>query len=199
MNAAAAALVVLNGRQAFDPRASLFAHNEPGFWYDPSDLSSMYQDSAGTTPVTAVEQAVGLVLDKSRGLVIGPELVTNGDFSGGSTGWGLAGGVWSVSGGVASTVGGSAGGLTQNISLTAGRAYVVTLDISGWSANTIIAQFTGGSTASGAVGPLANGRYYTVIFANSGTTTLSITKNSTTTALSVDNISIREIRPEEEW
>lgn len=65
MNAAAAALVVLNGRQAFDPRASLFAHNEPGFWYDPSDLSSMYQDSAGTTPVTAVEQAVGRILDKS--------------------------------------------------------------------------------------------------------------------------------------
>lgn len=44
---------------------ALFANNEQGAWYDPSDLSTMYQDAAGTTPVTAVEQPVGLVLDKS--------------------------------------------------------------------------------------------------------------------------------------
>lgn len=38
---------------------------------------TMFQDSAGTTPVTAVEQPVGLMLDKSR--TPGPELVTNGN------------------------------------------------------------------------------------------------------------------------
>lgn len=37
----------------------------PQVWYDPSDLSTLYQDSAGTTPVTAVEQPVGRMLDKS--------------------------------------------------------------------------------------------------------------------------------------
>ena len=36
-----------------------------GALFDPSDLSTLYQDSAGTTPVTAVEQPVGLMLDKS--------------------------------------------------------------------------------------------------------------------------------------
>lgn len=36
-----------------------------GVWYDPSDLSTMFQDSAGTTPVTAVGQPVGKILDKS--------------------------------------------------------------------------------------------------------------------------------------
>lgn len=36
-----------------------------GAWFDPSDLSTLYQDAAGTTPVTAVEQPVGLMLDKS--------------------------------------------------------------------------------------------------------------------------------------
>jgi hypothetical protein len=185
--------VILSGRQAFDPRATLFAHNEPGAWYDASDLGTMFTTSDGTTPVTAVEQAVGLILDKSRGLALGPELVSNGDFSNGSTGWGLASGVWSVASGVASTVGGSGGSLTQSISLTAGRSYVVTLDISGWSANTIVAQFTGGTTVSGAVGPLANGRYSTIMTAVSGNTTLAIAKNSAVTALSVDNISVREI------
>jgi len=78
----------------------LFANNEPGVWYDPSDFSTLYQDSAGTTPVTAVEQPVGLMLDKSKGLVLGPELVTNGTFDT-DTGW-TKGTGWSISGGQAS-------------------------------------------------------------------------------------------------
>lgn len=48
----------------FSP-ASLFNNGETGVWYDPSDFSTLFQDSAGTTPVTAVEQPVGKMLDKS--------------------------------------------------------------------------------------------------------------------------------------
>jgi hypothetical protein len=44
---------------------NLFANNEQGFAYDPNDLTTLYQDAAGTTPVTAVGQPVGLLLDKS--------------------------------------------------------------------------------------------------------------------------------------
>lgn len=53
---------------------SLFANGEQGFAYDPNDLSTMYQDAAGTVPVTGAGQAVGLMLDKSKGLVLGSEL-----------------------------------------------------------------------------------------------------------------------------
>jgi len=52
------------GREPFSPYR-LFSSGEQGAWYDPSDFSTMFQDSAGTTPVTAVEQPVGLILDKS--------------------------------------------------------------------------------------------------------------------------------------
>jgi hypothetical protein len=45
--------------------SALFAAGEQGAWYDPSDFSTLYQDSAGTTPVTAVGQPVGRILDKS--------------------------------------------------------------------------------------------------------------------------------------
>ena len=45
--------------------AELFASGEQGVWYDPSDLSTLFQDAAGTIPVTGVEQPVGLMLDKS--------------------------------------------------------------------------------------------------------------------------------------
>jgi len=64
------------GVQQFSP-ADLFSAGEQGAWYDPSDFSTLFDDSAGITPVTAVEQFVGLMLDKSKGLVLGPELVTN--------------------------------------------------------------------------------------------------------------------------
>jgi len=63
----------------------LFAASEQGAWYDPSDFASMFQDSAGTTPVTAVEQPVGLILDKRLGLVLGPELVPHPSWTGGYT------------------------------------------------------------------------------------------------------------------
>jgi len=45
--------------------SELFEDGAQGVWYDPSDLSTMFQDSAGTTPVTADGQPVGLILDKS--------------------------------------------------------------------------------------------------------------------------------------
>lgn len=43
----------------------LFANNEQGFAFDFNDLATMYQDAAGTIPVTDVGQPVGKVLDKS--------------------------------------------------------------------------------------------------------------------------------------
>jgi hypothetical protein len=53
-----------SGRRAFSP-LSLFASGEQGAWYDPSDLTTLFQDSAGLTPVTAVGQFVGRINDKS--------------------------------------------------------------------------------------------------------------------------------------
>lgn len=43
----------------------MFSNPTVGSWYDPTDLSTMFQDSLGTTPVTAPGQSVGLRLDKS--------------------------------------------------------------------------------------------------------------------------------------
>lgn len=48
----------------FNP-LSLFAAGEKGVWFDPTDISTLFQDSAGTIPVTAYGQKVGKILDKS--------------------------------------------------------------------------------------------------------------------------------------
>jgi hypothetical protein len=45
--------------------AALFAAGEQGCWYDPSDMSTLFQDTAGTVPVTAVGQQVARINDKS--------------------------------------------------------------------------------------------------------------------------------------
>jgi len=52
------------GSVAYSP-ATLFAAGEQGAWYDPSDMSTMFQDAAGTIPVTTANQQVGLMRDKS--------------------------------------------------------------------------------------------------------------------------------------
>jgi hypothetical protein len=43
----------------------LWAGGVQGGWYDPSDLGTLWQDTAGTTPVTATGQAVARIDDKS--------------------------------------------------------------------------------------------------------------------------------------
>jgi hypothetical protein len=57
----------------FDPKR-LFSAGEQGVWFQP-DPTTTFTDTAGTTPAQ-VGQAVALMLDKSEGLVLGPELLS---------------------------------------------------------------------------------------------------------------------------
>jgi hypothetical protein len=59
-------LVAAQAADLFSP-LSLFT-GASGGWYDPSDLSTLWQDTAGLTPVTAVGQTVRLIDDKSGNL-----------------------------------------------------------------------------------------------------------------------------------
>lgn len=52
------------GVGGFNP-LSLFAAGAVGAWYDPSDLTTLFQDAAGTIPVTAAGQPVRRMNDKS--------------------------------------------------------------------------------------------------------------------------------------
>lgn len=71
------------GSSTVDPDAAikaLFSDGKQGVWYDPSDKSTLFQDVAGTVPVTKDGDPVGLILDKSKGLVKGVDLLTSWDF-----------------------------------------------------------------------------------------------------------------------
>lgn len=57
--------VSVGGAPGLSSIADLFANGEYGAWYDISDTSTLYQDSAGTIAVTSDGDPVGLVQDKS--------------------------------------------------------------------------------------------------------------------------------------
>jgi len=128
-------LSVLNRRRrigaasaiAFSP-STLFALAEPGVWYDPSDLTTLFQDTAGTTPVVTPGQTVALMLDKSKGLTLGPDIIVNGDFAT-DTNWSKGAG-WTISGGVATYTPGAGAFMTQTISSIAGKLFQMTLTVS---------------------------------------------------------------------
>ena len=107
----------------------IFRNGEQGFFYDPNDLTTMYQDAAGTVPVTGVWQPVGLMLDKSKGLFLGDNLITNGSFKEGTTGWSLTGNAVLVDSSVSLTGGGPSSILRQSIPTVAGKAYMITAKV----------------------------------------------------------------------
>lgn len=70
--------IQIGGQQNIDQLIkSLFANNEQGFAYDPNDLSTMFRDAAGTVPATGAGQPLGLVLDKSKPVLNGSNILSN--------------------------------------------------------------------------------------------------------------------------
>ena len=63
MNRRRKLLMMMSGGKTWSP-AQLFANGEQGVWYEPKP-PYLFQDSAGTIPVTADGQPVGLMLDRS--------------------------------------------------------------------------------------------------------------------------------------
>lgn len=51
---------------------AMFNNGEQGFFYNPSDITTLYQDSTGISKVTNTGQPVGLLLDKSKGIELKP-------------------------------------------------------------------------------------------------------------------------------
>ena len=172
-------------KNLFNP-ASLFANNAPGVWYDLSLTDgTLFQDAAGTIPVAAGEQPVGLVLDKSKGLVLGPELVTNGTFDT-DTAW-TKGTGWTISGGSANVSSAGAAYLDQPNILTAGKTYRITFTVSNFVSGNITLS---GTYFSPGFQVNTNGTFTVLLSANS---TLFRIGSTNAASYSLDNISVREL------
>lgn len=173
------------GRGNASPR-DFFQSAEPGFYLDFSATAPLYQDNVGATPLTLPDQQVGMALDVSRGMALGPELVTNGDFSAGATGWTLGVG-WSVSGGAAVSAGGGNAALSQSGgTYVAGRTYQVTFNIT-VSSGYLLAYVANGNNAQISTSGAVSLRL--VASASGGLAFFGFSFVG-----SIDNVSVREIK-----
>lgn len=170
-----------------------------GAWFDPSDLSTLYQDAAGTIPVTAVEQPVGLMLDKSRGLMLGPELVSNGTFDTNVRGWGPTDGFvtnYTIDSGTVIVTTTDSSGLIQTVPTEVGKLYrtaVKLKSISGTSGSCRVDAPLRTIVAQTALSSSLESTTVQVIFkATSSQTTLYLRVSSAGT-FSFDEVSTREL------
>ena len=169
--------------------------SSPGMWIDPPYTASLFSTSAGTTAISAIgtvldtSNPIGLILDRKGGLALGPELVVNGDFSNGTTGWTVDAG-WAISGGKASASG-SIGHLYQAgvAAKVVGKTYKYTFTVSDY--------------VSGNVTPYIHSVISPVNFNSNGEKTVYLVAINTSAehgfiptagaSFSIDNISVREI------
>jgi hypothetical protein len=174
----------------FSP-ASFFANGEQGWWYDPSNFATLFQDSAGTTPVTAVEQPVGLQLDLSQGApATGPELVVNGSFDS-SADWILGANVSITGSALVFSSTGSTLGAQQTVSTYNSNSYYkITVVITSLSAGQFRVKVNSGTLV---LIPASVGTH--TVYVYSGTSVASgfeLLAAGTTTG-AVDNISVKEL------
>jgi hypothetical protein len=149
--------------------------------------ATLYRDTAGTQPVTTPGDTVALMLDKRQGLVLGPELVTNGDFSDGSTGWTL-GTDWTISSGFASRgSNATASNLAGGSGVEAGKFYRVTWTQTG---SNFVAVYLGSVSGTLVSNTNTPGTYSVVALS---TVAGGVVFRAGAVVASIDNISVREL------
>jgi hypothetical protein len=160
--------------------ASLFAASEPGVWYDPSQINTLYQDNTGTTPVTAPAQTVGLMLDKSKGLVLGSELRGSGAI--GLVGTATAATYNTATGvGTVTRVDASNQSFVQWTGLTAAYSKITVSCTSGVGITVRAGTYTGSGTV------VLSGQEFTLYSLSSGGA-ITITSSSATSGFTVTSI-----------
>ena len=172
----------------------IFVNGEQGFFYDPNDLTILYQDVAGTIPVTAAGQPVGLMLDKSKGLLSGSNLILNGSFSS-DTSW-TKGAGWTIAGGVASFNGSASFsnlGTVTSPSIN-GKWLRVELDLSNVGVSVTQVRVLVPNSLAATI-PVSGAGKYSAIVMGGSTSSIGIQSQNgsgANYAFTLDNVSVKE-------
>lgn len=138
---------------------------------------------------------LGLGLDKTKiKSLYGPELITNGDFSSGSTGWAVSGEDGTHIATFATNTARYQSDTTspqllinQNSVLEVGKNYKITIVTSAWTSGTLKTDSFGtNDTISNAAGTIT-------ITGEAVTTTWVMTRNGTDVDTTIDSVSVREV------
>lgn len=183
------------GAQQFDP-SSLFIGGTAGTWYDPSDPTTLFTTSTGTTPCavpgSGSQVLVGLMLDKSQGLVLGSELLADSGFNNAAS-WQSNAGV-TISGGEAiwNTATNSVY-VRQPLITTANTYYEFTVVCSSYTAGTVFVGIGAGGTnlTSFPINAVGTVTFRINVEANSGTVWLLTPTGGA--QLSITSFSVRQV------
>ena len=157
--------------------------NNGALFYVPGNFAGAWTDSAGTDPVDAVADVLGLMTDRSYGGAVGDELVTNGA-------WTISGKGVTVSGNTVTFTSSLLPDSCQNTGLVvSGKAYTARLTVSGYSGGGVSFMVAGNSIGSSYS---ANGTYSQVIVPGASGAIGVMARGLTTNAV-VSSISVREI------
>lgn len=172
--------------QAFDP-IRLFSASEPGVWYDPNDISTLFKGPTVQAPVTTPGDSVWLMLDKSRGTALGPDLVVNGGFSS-SANWITQAG-WSIAGDKASASASNTAVYQGLVGTVNGAWYRVTFTVSDYVSGSVSVVLRGGQTPSVS----SNGTFTALVGPTSGSDANCYVAAASNFTGSIDNISVKEL------
>jgi len=167
-------------------RSLFFSSGEKGVIFDPTDFTTLFKDNAGTQPITSFNPAgdtVGLMLDKSKGLALGSEIVDPIDFHTFTT----SGGIVTVTSNTSYTADAVAN--VYKAVLTVGRWYKITINATFTSSNLILYNGASGSPQIGSTltsGVSATYYFYTVA------TQLNIRPGSAG-SVTVNSITVKEL------
>lgn len=172
--------------------AGWWRNGEQGVWYDASDLSTMYQDAAGTLPVYApgrgqVDPPVGLLLDKRLGLRRGENVWQDSSVT-------LTGQASRVSAGVYRIYTPDGSISAVNHPVTAGRWYAVSFRVAAVAVASV-GLYIGPSVANPvfASAYMVAGQTVSAVVCATGSV-LSIARNASTTDVTIDSVVFRELK-----
>ena len=199
-------MAIVNSRAAIEPKTGkaaifvnetihslmrkLFSNGEQGFFYDPNDLNTMFQDAAGTVPVTAVGQPVELMLDKSKGL-LSIEKVVNPDFDS-DTAWIKVANVTISNGSAILNVAVGNPALRQNVVLTAGKWYEVTVNVTEVTSGSSMFRIYGAGGSDTIFNITSAGIHKARVMARSDATGL-IGFAAISTSMKISSVSVKEL------
>ena len=181
----------------------LFKNGEQGFFYDPNDLTTMFQDASGTVPVTAVGQPVSLWLDKSKNMLLSSEKNPNPSFNANLAGWAVGNATSATfeNGEARVTFGGVLSATANNwFSLegtySVGKVYTVSFDATYVSGGDLQAGFgyTPGIVVRGSQNLGIKQKYtFTSGGFNSASRLFAFAASSAGSVWKIDNVSVKEV------
>lgn len=192
-NGAGNAIFIIDGAEGGAVGLTLRAHDAA----NPANGMVSYVTNNYATGWQPGAMRLATLCDAATGSVTGSgEMVTNGGFGAGATGWTLGAG-WIISGGAAVKTAGTASYLYQLLALSVGSTYAITFTVSGMTTGTITPLISGTGQSTG-IGVSANGTYTQYIIAPTGASWVGFHGTATFDG-SVDNISIKLAVPDRSY